>query len=169
MQTLRRRYVRALACSFTLLCAHPGILWKAPPALRALLEFLQVHAGDGVLDAAAMGQLGEVLVPAALAAWPRLQQVLESEANYCAVFNWTPADGFKAALARDQVLALTQLLMLQVGRCCAWRVSRRGLWATVCVLGTLPFCMFSGFIRFRSPPLLSFCSSSLPSFLPSFL
>ena len=93
--------------------------------MEALLAFLQAHEHDGVLDAAAMAQLDDELVPAALAEWPGLQQVLESEKSYVRVFNWTPADGFKAALFRDQVSALTQLLMLQVGRCCWWRVSRR--------------------------------------------
>ena len=42
-----------------------------------LLEFLRAHAGDAVLDAAAMAQLNGALVPAALAAWPPLRQVLE--------------------------------------------------------------------------------------------
>ena len=120
-----------MTCSFTLLCAHPaGVLLQAPPALRALLEFLQAHAGDGVLDAAAMAQLNGELVPAALAAWPRLQQLLETEDVF--VFYWTPADGFEAALRQDQVFALTQLLMLQVGRCClCWFFAKATPWVGV--------------------------------------
>ena len=52
-----------------------------PPAVRALLGFLQAHAGDAhaVLDAAAMALLNGELVPAALAAWPELQDALESK------------------------------------------------------------------------------------------
>ena len=93
------------------------------PAVRALLAFLQAHAGDGVLDAAAMAQMNGVLVPAALVAWPGLQQVLESEVKRWdersgssgAVFPWTAARGFVDALSREHVCALIQLLMLQVG------------------------------------------------------
>ena len=84
--------------------------------MEALLAFMQAHEHDGVHDAAAMAQLNGVLVPAALAVWPRLQQVLKSKDDFGrAVFNWAPADGFKTPLTREEVSALTQLLMLQVG------------------------------------------------------
>ena len=86
--------------------------------MLALVEFLQAHAGDAVLDTAAMVQLNEAVVPAALATWPHLRQVLETEVkqlNTEAVFKWTADAGFAVPLTREQVFALTQLLMLQVG------------------------------------------------------
>ena len=112
-----------IALFFRRSLVYSVILVKAPPppALRALLEFLREHAGDhgdGVLDAAAMAQLNDELVPAALAAWPDLQQVLESTLEswwHVAVFRWTVAGGFQAPLSHEQVFALTQLVMLQVG------------------------------------------------------
>ena len=60
-------------------------------------------------------------MPAALAAWPGLQRVLETEvrasgadeATRC--YGWTAAGGFATALARDQVEALAWRLRLMVG------------------------------------------------------
>ena len=83
----------------------------------ALLEFLRAHAHDAVLDAAAMARLNGELVPAALQERPALQDVLAKETRWAkTVFGWQSAHGFTAALTRDQVVALTQLLMLQVRR-----------------------------------------------------
>ena len=82
----------------------------------ALIEFLQAHAHDWVLDAAAMAQLNDELVPAALQACPALQDVLESKVNgFREVYPWTADHGFTKALTHEQVFALTQQLMLQVG------------------------------------------------------
>ena len=86
------------------------------PAVMALLEFLRAHEHDDVLDAAAMARLNDELVPAALQAWPALQDVLESKVNgFREVYPWTADHGFTKALTRAQVFALTQQLMLQVG------------------------------------------------------
>ena len=99
----------------------PSIPQPAPAELRALLEFLQAHAGDGVLDAAAMAQLNGEVLPAALAAWPVLREVLETKVAWframlhATVFNWTAGAGFAAPLTQEQVFALTNLLTLKVG------------------------------------------------------
>ena len=82
----------------------------------ALLEFLQAHAHDVVLDAAAMAQLNGVLVPVALQAWPALRGVLEKRVrHYREVYPWRADHGFTETLTCEQVFALTQQLMLQVG------------------------------------------------------
>ena len=93
--------------------------------MQALLAFLQRHAHLAELDDAAMARLNDALVPAALTAWPALQDVLETEARPVqrgvtsprrAVFAWANgARAFREPLARDQTRALIQLLMLQVG------------------------------------------------------
>ena len=69
-----------------------------------------------------MAQLNEQLVPPALAAWPALQHVLKTKVpvemswlGHKAVYGWSAAGGFVVALTRDQVFALTQQLLLQVG------------------------------------------------------
>ena len=82
----------------------------------ALVEFLQAHAGDAVLDAAAMARLEDDLLPRALAAWPDLRKVLQDQdlvfwrwdgtAEYCR---------FAASLSCAQVFSLAQPLLLQVG------------------------------------------------------
>ena len=91
-------------------------LLQPAPAVLALVDFLRAHAHDAVLDGAAMARLNGALVPAALAAWPALRQVLETRSQSAAVFAWTTAaHGFTAALTHEEVCALTQLLMLQVG------------------------------------------------------
>ena len=93
----------------------PVVSFFSPLMAAALLEFLQAHAHDAVLDAAAMARLNDELVPAALQAWPELQDVLETRLRFTEqVPLWTAAGGFTAALARKQVFALTQLLLLQV-------------------------------------------------------
>ena len=93
-------------------------------AVQALLDFLHAHAGFHVLDAAAMAQLKMQLVPRALAEWPDLQRVLQTKVRRWSwsgpesPFRWIargPATGFDAALTRDEVFALTQLLLLKVG------------------------------------------------------
>ena len=84
------------------------------PDVAALLAFLKQHEDDGALGAIAMEQLNG-LVPPALAAWPGLQQVLDTQADGSKVFFWTATAGFAAPLEREQVFALSQLLMLQVG------------------------------------------------------
>ena len=87
------------------------------PAVMALREFLRAHAHDELLDAAAMARLNDELVPAALQAWPALRGVLETRADDYrgTAYPWTADHGFTAALTREQVFALTQPLMLQVG------------------------------------------------------
>ena len=93
--------------------------FKDDPRVMALLQFLWQHADVAVLDALAMAQL-QALVPPALVARPDLQRVLELYvrrfSNFLpeSVFSWTTARGFARPLSREQVHALTQLLMLQV-------------------------------------------------------
>ena len=91
----------------------------------ALLEFLWEHEHDWVLDAAAMARLNGELMPAALQAWPQLQDMLETTAAVVvtrrgrrgvAVYPWTARQGFWQPLDHEQVFALTQQLMLQVKR-----------------------------------------------------
>ena len=144
-----------------------------PAELLALVEFLQAHAGDGVLDAAAMARLQDELVPAALAAWPGLRQVLEARVSHVsdtrddAVCNWTAAGAFAAPLTREQVFALTQQLMLQV--CLPVFAPAIG-WKPGTPCGALIFHACVGFHLFsvsHSLPLLFF-SPRFPCTLPSF-
>ena len=83
-----------------------------PPAVMALLEFMRAHEHDAVLDAAAMARLNGELVPAALAAWPALRDVLKGNRE---VYPWRADHGFTETLTCEQVFALSQQLMLQVG------------------------------------------------------
>ena len=144
-------------------------------AVTDLLGFLQAHAGDVVLDAAAMAQLQEELVPAALAAWPGLQQVLQTKTcsflDDEAVYPWTAAGGFAAPLTREQVFALTQQLMLQV-RLPMFVLACGPMRFLVCLSGTFPcsflplllsplsfihsFSSCSFFVLYFTFPLLSF-------------
>ena len=112
---LCRRYVFArcvlhVPCALTCLC----VFCARSQALRALIEFLQAHEHDWFLNRTAMARLSGELLPAAQAAWPALQDVLETEINYTTVFGWTAERQFARPLDRYQVFALTQLLMLQV-------------------------------------------------------
>ena len=81
--------------------------------MAALLAFLKLHEDGGALGATAMEQLNGLVLPA-LAAWPGLQQVLDTRVDGSKVFFWTPAAGFAAPLEHEQVFALSQLLLLQV-------------------------------------------------------
>ena len=87
--------------------------------MRALVEFLEAHVHDAVLDAVTIAQLNTQLVPVALAEWLGLQDVLEMTVVMLdetqQVYPWTAACGFSAALTHEHVFALTQQLMLQVG------------------------------------------------------
>ena len=108
----------------------------------ALLEFLQAHAHDWVLDAAAMARLNDELVPAALQAWPELQGVLQTRVEGFRMVPWTADHGFTEAPTREQVFALTQQLMLQVGP------------------PVSPSFLFSSFLPFSRPSSSSSSSSS---------
>ena len=88
-------------------------------AVHALVDFLLAHASNAELDAEAMTRLSGELVPMARAEWRGLQTVLEysDPHQFRAAFHWDARNGFTAPLKREEVLALTQRLMLQVLVC----------------------------------------------------
>ena len=78
--------------------------------MQALTEFLQAHADDVVLDAAAMAQL-HALMPLALTARPDLQAMLGNISDPDLVVGST---AFASPLTHEQIATLTHRLRLEV-------------------------------------------------------
>ena len=89
---------------------RPFPVFSHSVVMEALLAFLQAHAGDGVLDAAAMAQLDALL--------PVLGQGVALGATLTVLgIPWVDGLGVEAPLHQAQVFTLTQYLLLQVIMC----------------------------------------------------
>ena len=86
--------------------------------MLALVDFLLAHEDDAVLDAEAVAQLNNELLPRALAEWPALRGLWVTPAlPDGGDREWKLLARSAERLTRERLHALLQQLMLQVGSC----------------------------------------------------